>query len=53
MEKFNIILKDGTEKEIDLSLFEIDEEKQMVNLTKIAKETKKTVFNNNANIFSL
>lgn len=37
MEQFEIVLKDGSSVELDMSIFEIDEAKGKVNLTKIAK----------------
>lgn len=37
MEKFEIILKNGEKKELDMSIFSVDNDKQMVNITTIAK----------------
>lgn len=37
MDKFEISLRSGDVVELDMSIFEVDSEKQMVNLTKIAK----------------
>lgn len=40
---FKITLKSGDVVDLDMSIFEIDSEKQMVNLTKIAKSCGKNV----------
>ena len=43
MEKIEIELKNGNSIEVDISIFEIDEEKGMVNLTKMGKPFGKEI----------
>ncbi len=43
MNKFTISLKNGQDVDLDMSIFEIDEKKGLVNLTKIAKACGKQV----------